>query len=241
MTENNCMTELLTSAQMRAIEQAAIDSGKTTGLELMERAGRGVVDAIFEEWPALVRSRRFFGLLRGKPQKAVVFCGPGNNGGDGFVVARLLSDHGWDVVVFLYGEPDDLPPDAKRNFQRWAKDHEVLPFTDSKSRDPLLAEHPDLWIDAIFGIGLNRPLPDLVTQMMHRVYYEQNWCAAPLVAVDIVSGLSSDTGESVQTFHFTADLTVTFHSRKPGHAQGDGPMRSGKVIVKDIGLRPTVH
>lgn len=230
------MTELLTAAQMRAIEQASIDSGEVTGLELMERAGRGVVEAIFEEWPGLQPSKRLLGLLKGKPQKAVVFCGPGNNGGDGFVVARLLRERGWNVVVYLYGDPNNLPPDAKRNFQRWAAENEVHPFTDSKSRDPLLADHPDLWIDAIFGIGLSRPLPQLVTQMMRRVYYEQNWCTAPIVAVDIVSGLSSDSGESVQTFHYTADMTVTFHAPKQGHEQGDGPMRSGKVIVKDIGL-----
>ncbi len=71
------MAELLTAAQMRAIEQAAIDSGEVTGLELMERAGRGVVEAIFEEWPEFAQTSH----------RAVVLCGPGNNGGDGFVVA----------------------------------------------------------------------------------------------------------------------------------------------------------
>jgi hydroxyethylthiazole kinase-like uncharacterized protein yjeF len=89
------MTELLTAAQMRAIEQAAIESGQVTGLELMERAGRGVVEAILEEWPELATTSH----------RAVVLCGPGNNGGDGFVVARLLRDRGWEVEVFLYGDP----------------------------------------------------------------------------------------------------------------------------------------
>lgn len=231
------MTELLTAAQMRAIEQAAIDSGEVTGLELMERAGRGVVEAIFEEWPELAATRRLFGLLKGKPKKAVVLCGPGNNGGDGFVVARLLKERGWNVVVYLFGDPEKLPPDAKTNFVRWSQADVWHQFTAEKKRDPLLCDpHPDLWIDAIFGTGLSRPLPDLVTQMMHRVYYEQNWCRAPVVAVDIVSGLSADTGLSVQTFHLSADLTVTFHAMKVGHVEGDGPMRSDKVIVKDIGL-----
>jgi ADP-dependent NAD(P)H-hydrate dehydratase / NAD(P)H-hydrate epimerase len=90
------MTELLTAAQMRAIEAAAIASGEVTGLELMERAGRGVVEAIFEEWPE----------LRATTHRAVVLCGPGNNGGDGFVVARLLQEWGWEVEVFLYGDPE---------------------------------------------------------------------------------------------------------------------------------------
>ncbi|MBC7141672.1 MAG: bifunctional ADP-dependent NAD(P)H-hydrate dehydratase/NAD(P)H-hydrate epimerase, partial [Rhodobacteraceae bacterium] len=90
------MTELLTAAQMRAIEAAAIASGEVTGLELMERAGRGVVEAIWEEWPE----------LKAGSFRAVVLCGPGNNGGDGFVVARLLKEWGWEVEVFLYGEPE---------------------------------------------------------------------------------------------------------------------------------------
>ena len=99
------MTELLTAAQMRAIERAAIESGEVTGLELMERAGRGVVEAVFEEWPDLAKA----------PHRAVVLCGSGNNGGDGFVVARLLKDWGWEGEVVLYGDPAKLPPDAKAN------------------------------------------------------------------------------------------------------------------------------
>ncbi len=221
------MTDLLTTERMRAIERAAIEGGDVTGLELMERAGRGVVEAVFEEWPALAEA----------PRKAVVLCGPGNNGGDGFVIARLLHDRGWEVVLYLYGDPGRLPPDARANFERWSALGPVHPFTDDKARDPrLCAPHPDLWVDAVFGVGQNRPLPDLVTQMLHRVYYEQNWSTAPVVAVDVPTGLDSDSGQSVQTFHLTADLTVTFHRAKHGHVTGDGPMRCGKVVVKDIGL-----
>ena len=79
------MVEVLTAAQMRSIEQEAISSGEVTGLALMERAGRGVVDAVFEQWPELAKTSH----------RAVVLCGPGNNGGDGFVVARLLKEWGW--------------------------------------------------------------------------------------------------------------------------------------------------
>lgn len=103
------MTELLTAAQMRAIEQAAIRSGEVTGLELMERAGAGVVGAILAEWPELAET----------PGRAVVLCGPGNNGGDGFVIARLLAGRGWTVEVFLYGDPSKLPPDARVNCEQW--------------------------------------------------------------------------------------------------------------------------
>jgi hydroxyethylthiazole kinase-like uncharacterized protein yjeF len=221
------MTELLTAAQMRALEAAAIASGEVTGLELMERAGAGVVAAVLEEWPDLALTAH----------RAVILCGPGNNGGDGFVVARLLRERGWDVVVFLYGDAERLPPDARVNYDRWAAMGRVHPFTADKVRDLRLCDpHPDLWVDAIFGVGQTRPLPPLVTQMMHRVYYEQNWCTAPVVAVDIPTGIASDTGQSLQTFHLSADLTVTFHAMKTGHVTADGPDRCGKIVVCDIGL-----
>ena len=93
------MTELLTAAQMRAIEAAAMASGRVTGPELMERAGAGVAEAVLLHWPAFART----------PQRAVVLCGPGNNGGDGFVVARLLAARGWQVTVCALGP--SLTPD----------------------------------------------------------------------------------------------------------------------------------
>ncbi|MEJ2036812.1 MAG: NAD(P)H-hydrate epimerase, partial [Maritimibacter sp.] len=118
------MSEVLTAAQMRAIEQAAIESGAVTGLELMERAGQGVVEAVLAEWPELAETSG--GAAPTPPRyletkdkyRAVVLCGPGNNGGDGFVVARLLAERGWAVELFLYGDADKLPPDAKANYQR---------------------------------------------------------------------------------------------------------------------------
>jgi len=229
------MTELLTAAQMRAIEAAAIANGEVTGLELMERARRGLVEAIFDEWPELSR-RSLIPFLR-KRRKAVVFCGPGNNGGDGFVVARFLKELRWEVEIYFFGDPDRLPPDAKVNYTRWKALGDVHPFTESKSRDTRLSDpHPDLWIDAVFGIGQDRALPDLVTMMFRRVYYEQNWCASPVVALDVPTGISSDTGASLQTFYLTSDLTVTFHAAKIGHFKEDGPLRCGKVVVKEIGL-----
>ncbi len=232
------MTDLLTAAQMRAIEQSAIDAGEVTGLELMERAGRGVVEAIFEEWPEFGELNGFFArFLPRRTKRAVILCGPGNNGGDGIVVARLLRERRWDVVVFLHGDPVRLPPDAKTNLERWQSVGPCLPFPEGAERERLLHDpHPDIWMDAVFGIGQTRPLPEPVTQMLHRVYYEQNWCGAPVVAIDFPTGLDSDTGKSVQTFHLAADLTVTFHARKIGHVEGDGPIRCGKVVVADIGL-----
>lgn len=224
------MTELLTSAQMRAVEMAAIDSGHVTGLTLMERAGQGVVDAILAQWPALAEA----------PHRAVVLCGPGNNGGDGFVVARLLREAGWSVTVYLHGTAEKLPPDARSACDAWCAmgGLHLLPDTPPGSA-PLLPgfdPQPDLWVDAFFGIGVNRPLPEPVTLMMHHVQASQLSRTAPIVAVDIPSGLSADTGQSVQAFYLTADLTVTFHTLKPGHVMADGPSRCGRVVVADIGL-----
>lgn len=225
------MTELLTAARMRAIETAAIESGRVTGLELMERAGRGVVEAIFEEWPDLAQA----------PHRAVVLCGPGNNGGDGFVVARLLKERGWEVDVFLYGDPEKLPPDAKANHDRWmARSGPVRPF-DHRVIGAISDGEREIIVDAFFGTGLTRGLPDEVAECARAFGPPENPAGAPrIVAVDIPSGLSSDTGEIVGNGMFRdafrADLTVTFHRAKIGHTRGDGPRLCGKVVVKDIGL-----
>ena len=215
------MTELLTAAQMRAIEAAAIASGEVTGLELMERAGRGVVEAVFAEWPELSAGSH----------RAVVLCGPGGNGGDGFVVARLLKELGWEVEVFLHGDPGKMPPDARMNYERWVGMGEVN-MLDRQS--PIYASMPDLVIDALFGIGLTRPLDGMLAEMaMEARSLAAVWCD---VAIDVPSGLDSDTGNCLGPC-FPAELTVTFHAPKVGHLLASGPGMCGKLCVKDIGLR----
>ncbi|MEX0286802.1 MAG: NAD(P)H-hydrate epimerase, partial [Paracoccaceae bacterium] len=109
------MTELLTSAEMRAIEQAAIARSEVTGLELMERAGRGVVEAVFEEWPELEAQ------AHEAKHKAVVLCGPGNNGGDGFFVARPFAERDWDVAGVLAGDGAQIAPCALEENRRMEK------------------------------------------------------------------------------------------------------------------------
>jgi ADP-dependent NAD(P)H-hydrate dehydratase / NAD(P)H-hydrate epimerase len=217
------MTELLTAAQMRAIEAAAIASGQVTGLDLMERAGAGVVEAVFAEWPA----------LRATSHCAVVLCGPGNNGGDGFVVARLLKEWGWEVEVFLYGDPAKLPPDARVNYERWVGMGEVKPLTECYS-DRWWA-HP-LVVDAVFGIGLNRPVPEEFKNVLMATLNCRR------VAIDFPSIIASDSGNLMTEWPShkamsAANLTVTFHKAKLGHFLGDGSVQCGKVVIKDIGLR----
>ncbi|NOD46626.1 MULTISPECIES: NAD(P)H-hydrate dehydratase [unclassified Ruegeria] len=241
------MTELLTAAQMRAIEQAAIESGKVTGLELMELAGLGVVDAIFEEWPELrdrgaspSSSPRYLGPDEGDPRRAVVLCGPGNNGGDGFVVARLLRELGWEVEVFLYGEPEKLPPDARVNYERWAKLGETharmtdpAPFHDDYLRFP---DRFDLIVDGLFGTGLTRPFSDVFAHLaLEETRSLVREKGARIVSIDTPSGLCADSGHVIGNA-IEADLTVTFHARKIGHVVADGPLKCGNVRNKSIGL-----
>ncbi|AZV79067.1 NAD(P)H-hydrate dehydratase [Parasedimentitalea marina] len=235
------MTELLTAAQMRALEMAAIESGDVTGLELMERAGQGVVEAIFEEWPELMgrgtspsRSPGYLEPDEKDPLRAVVLCGPGNNGGDGFVVARLLKERGWDVEVYLYGDAEKLPPDARVNFERWGKLGAIcVPCEDGGFKYPIAG----IVVDALFGTGLTRPI-----SLGEGLFVDFNLLGDPgmsggtkVVALDLPSGLCSDSGKTVGPALF-ADLTVSFHAQKLGCELGNGPERCGKTVVKDIGL-----
>ncbi len=219
------MGEILTAAQMRAIEMAAIESGEVTGLELMERAGRGVVEAIFEEWPEFAQTSH----------RAVVLCGPGNNGGDGFVVARLLREWGWVVEVFLYGDAGKLPPDARVNYERWCAVGEVAPLEAA----PRFAHEADLFVDALFGTGLGRPLEGAaLTWVADREADPE--VQGKTVAVDIPSGLCSDSGRELGRNGATvrAALTVSFHAAKLGHYLNWGPFKCGRTVVANIGLRP---
>ena len=239
------MAELLTAAQMRAIEQAAIDSGEVTGLELMERAGRGVVEAILEWRPELATA----------PHRAVVLCGPGNNGGDGFVVARLLKERGWEVKVFLYGDETKLPPDAAENARRWREMGSVRSLSEAK------IGNVDLAIDALFGTGLSRSVEDQL--LWEWFLHFEDWtdfnevecsevldgeCRDPLtVSIDVPSGHDADSGNTLGAFFpeyptgwgrraTRAMLTVTFHRPKLGHHLMHSPTSCGDLRVVDLGI-----
>ncbi|KUF09052.1 bifunctional ADP-dependent NAD(P)H-hydrate dehydratase/NAD(P)H-hydrate epimerase [Pseudoponticoccus marisrubri] len=214
------MTELLTAGQMREIEQAAMARGAVSGLTLMERAGHGAVEAMFRAWPDLAQSRH----------SALVLCGPGNNGGDGFVIARLLRQRGWSVTLYLFGDATRLPPDAQTNCDRWREIGAVQPLDAVASDGPPVT----LLVDALFGTGLTRPLgPDLAAPLQRGMTR-----ADRVLAVDAPSGLCMDSGRVLGTDGIAcrADLTVSFHAEKLGHRLADGPAHCGSVAVQDIGL-----
>ncbi|GGE23220.1 bifunctional NAD(P)H-hydrate repair enzyme [Primorskyibacter flagellatus] len=250
------MTELLTCAQMRDIERRAIESGSVTGLDLMERAGQGIVDAIFAQWPELLRQRgpvpappRYFRQDEGgyfSRRRAVVLCGPGNNGGDGYVVARLLHRMGWQLTVFGMGEVEDMPPDARVNRTRWSALGPVVPLT----CDAFLAVSSgrglaDVYVDALFGTGMTRPVQGEALKVLDVLAGSGgDDFASRTVAVDAPSGLCLDSGhvpgrpEGYGRGLRSVALTVTFDSPKVGHVIGIGPDICGRLAVCDIGLRP---
>jgi hydroxyethylthiazole kinase-like uncharacterized protein yjeF len=228
------MTELLTAARMRAIEKAAMDAGVADGLTLMERAGRGAVAAIMAARPELAE----------RPQRAVVLCGPGNNGGDGFVIARHLSERGWAVEVLLYGkapsEIDDLSPDAATNAKRWRGAGGAVDTLVPRALASAIAwahegSEPDraLFVDALFGTGLARPLPEDLREAM-KEWGEAEWHGG--VAVDMPTGVCADSGRAVGGAYLPSRLCVTFHRPKRGHYLGPWTFDCHHLSVVDIGL-----
>ena len=204
-------TALLSVAEMACADAAAV-AGGTASETLMEAAGRAVAD--------VVRAR----LPRGQ---VVVLCGPGSNGGDGFVAARHLRSAGWPVRVALLGEIARLKGDAALNAGRWGAAVAAL--------EPAALEGASVIIDAIFGAGLDRPLEGAAKAVVEAVAL----CGAPVVAVDVPSGLDGDSGE-VLGAAATALATVTFFRMKPGHLLLPGRLLCGDVVVADIGIPETV-
>lgn len=214
--------KLVTGAQMGSIDRWTIDREGIPGLDLMERAGRGVFAAL----------RRVLGDLRGRTLAMV--CGKGNNGGDGFVVARLARQAGASVWVCLLGRGEELRGDARTNWMR-ASDlgleiAEVLGEPDCVCAAERFAR-AELIVDAIFGTGLRGPVAGLPGRLIEAI----NASGPPVVSVDIPSGLNADTGRA-EGACVRAQTTVTFGLPKIGHFFPPGRALSGDLRVVDIGL-----
>jgi NAD(P)H-hydrate epimerase len=196
---------LLRVAQMEEADRLTVQAG-TPGIVLMQNAGSAVAREIARRW---------------SPRPTVVLCGPGNNGGDGFVIARVLAAAGWPVRLALAGSMEQLRGDARHHALLWQGPVEPLEIG--------VLEKTALVVDAVFGSGLRRP-PSGETARILEAAAERR---VAIVAVDVPSGLLGDTGESLGAV--PAALTVTFTRKKPGHVLLPGRDLCGETVVADIG------
>jgi len=197
--------EVLTTAQMAKADAYAMAHG-VPSLTLMENAGQAVANAIAAHF---------------KPCPVTVLCGPGNNGGDGFVVARLLDESGFTVRVAQDAEPKG---DAAVMSEKWKGMRVAL--------TPEALDGARLVVDGLFGAGLSRPLEGAYAQVVEALN------DLPVVAIDVPSGLSGDTGQPLGGVVVKAALTVTFFRKKPGHLLLPGRALCGDIMVSDIGIPP---
>ncbi|KSB87726.1 bifunctional ADP-dependent (S)-NAD(P)H-hydrate dehydratase/NAD(P)H-hydrate epimerase [Caulobacter vibrioides] len=202
------LRQIMTVEEMKAADAAAVAAG-TPATTLMERAGKGAAEAIRARW-----TRR----------PVVIWCGPGDNGGDGYVIARCLKRRGWPVRVEALAPP--ASPSCRWAAERWRG--EVHPLNPAVSP-------AELYVDALFGAGLSRPLEGPAEELARAA----EGLPARIVAIDTPSGVHGDTGRSLGGAAFRAALTVTFHRRKPAHVLAQGRAACGEVEVVDIGLAQT--
>lgn len=208
MDTNGNQTALLTPDEMGRADQLTIEAG-TPGTVLMERAGQAVVYAILSRWP--------------EPQTVTVLCGPGNNGGDGYVIARLLAQAGWQVDVLSYGQPKPGTDAA------WALSNWQGGVRDLSSH--VMTSASGLVVDALFGAGLSRDLPEDLQAVIRKV----GELGLPVVSVDLPSGIDGANG-LVRGAAFEATLSVTFFRKKPGHLLYPGRGHCGDTQVAQIGI-----
>ncbi len=204
--------ELLSVEQMYRADKAAVEAG-VPGVELMENAGRAVAEAVHENFP--------LGLV-------AVLCGPGNNGGDGFVAARHLRQKGWQVRLALLGARESLKGDAAYHAGLWNGAVEAL--------SPEVLEDVGVAVDALFGAGLTRPLEGAPAGVVEAL----DAARIPAVAVDVPSGVQGDNGAVLGTLAVRAALTVTFFRKKPGHLLMPGRSHCGRTILAQIGIPDAV-
>ena len=203
-------TALLTATQMAQADRLTVESG-ISGTELMENAGRPVAQAIMQRWT---------------PRPVLVLCGPGSNGGDGFVAARRLAEADWPVRVALLVSRESLRGEAAHHAGLWRGP--VEPVT------PAALDGAELVVDALFGAGLSRALEGATALTLAQAAARK----MAIIAVDLPSGLMGNTGANMGAVPCV--LTVTCFRKKPGHLLEPGRSLCGELVVADIGTPPTV-
>ncbi|MGD0920304.1 MAG: NAD(P)H-hydrate dehydratase [Terriglobia bacterium] len=214
--------KILTAAQMQRIDRLTTDRYGVPSLTLMEGAGRGFVEFLTDRFSPLAEHR------------IVILCGRGNNGGDGMVVARLLREQGLKPRVLLLTDPNSLKGDSAVNWQRLAASGAPEVVKDSAVWDPLRPSLQDatLVVDALFGTGLSKPIEGFLAEVIRDI--NNAFPRARVVAVDLPSGVSADTGELVGEC-VRADASVTFTAPKVAHVFPPACERVGEWVVKAIG------
>jgi len=208
---------LYTAAQVRELDRQAIEEHGISGLDLMEKAGQTACDVLHKLWPDAWR--------------IVIVCGSGNNGGDGYVMARLAQQHDKNVVLLQVGDHDNLQGDAKTCAE--------LSLDAGVTHDPFLAsflEKADVIVDAMLGTGLDRDIKGQYLDAITAI----NRAKAHVLSVDIPSGLNADTGQ-VMGAAIEAKATISFIGLKQGLLTGDGPTCSGHVYFDDLDVPDAVY
>jgi NAD(P)H-hydrate epimerase len=214
--------KVATAEQMQELDRKAIEAYRIPGIVLMENAGRGATEVISNTFPDLQK------------MKIAIVAGKGNNGGDGFVIARYLLNRRISVKVYLLADPKGLRGDAETNFQIFQRmKGEVISVPSSKDYQKVKKELEkfDLLIDAIFGTGLDAEVRGYYREVIDHL----NTLQKPIVAIDIPSGLDANTGKPFGTA-VRASLTITFGLPKIGHVISPGLDYVGKLKLVDIGL-----
>ena len=217
--------KILTAAEMREVDRLTTARHRVPSLTLMENAGRSVAEFIETRFPDLA-SRRI-----------LVLCGRGNNGGDGFVVARCLRKRGAKPEVFLIGNPSDVQGDAATNLIRWKKVGRL--HTEDRLDRTEFANLPagSVIVDALLGTGLRSPVGGRLREVIEAV--NEHEAGTLVVAVDIPSGVAADSG-AVEGAAVVADHTITFTAPKPGMVDREGGHRVGTLHVRQIGSPPAL-
>ncbi len=218
---------VLGTEPMREADRRTMEDYGVPGRVLMETAGRGAADAVAD-------------LLGGaEGRRVLVLCGTGNNGGDGLVVARVLHARGADVLAAVLADEDDLTEDAAANLRLLRRiaeaDDRRLDVEVREATGDLNPWWPEVVVDALLGIGVAGALREPVGAFARWI----NACPAPVVALDVPTGLDSQTGEAAEDA-VRAELTVTMAAKKAGLLFNDGPAHAGRVEVVPIGIPPAV-
>jgi NAD(P)H-hydrate epimerase len=221
--------KILTAEEMREVDRLSSARDGLPSATLMETAGASVAQVIQKRFPSF------------KQRKIVVLCGKGNNGGDGFVVARHLRDSGADPAVYLLASPDEMKGDAAGNCRRWQESggslHLIPHLTEWQNQRAAITS-TDIIIDALLGTGVRGAVEGLLADVISDVNARDKGHSA-LVAVDIPSGLPAD-GEARQGPVIDADYTITFTAPKVGMFSGDANERLGELTVSAIGSPPAL-